>query len=258
MIDKMIPGIKRKLINGLLMLSALTSTAWARPLKSPGRPDTAALKAPDKALVARFAAVCRNLADVPKNYTVAGNMTISNKAHPADNMKQVPFLFCKLGSSFYYQLGTTVTVNEQGLYLFIDRRAKSIILSQQKPVAYDTGWKQFADLGASIRDEHYQASDHRNGENETITLVNEQHVSCKQYAVTFNRHTMRILRLFLRLSNIDDPLNRDKEKTIEVTFLRWSNAADISKYLSPAQVVESAGKGWKTQKAFKQYRLVQM
>lgn len=215
-------------------------------------PDTAS------ALLQKFALLCQKIRDVKGDYTLAGVITISDRANPAENMDRVPFLFCKSGSEYYYQLGTTTTLNESGNYIYIDHRNKRILVSGQKPLVYDSGVKGLGDLGAQLKFEHYKVESKISGGDETISLTNEHHISCKQYAIMFDRRSMKIKKLYLRLSNLSDPLRTDNEKIISVSITEWTKTAVLSKYLMKEQVIRSVRGEWETTAPFKQYRLTKM
>lgn len=212
----------------------------------------------DGLIMARFETVCKKMTDVKGDYTLGGVMNIIDKANPATDMKNVDFLFCKKRDEFYYKLGTTATINQQDAYLYIDYKSKTVMLSQKKEVSYDEGLKQFGGLAGKLRGEEYKVIDKVEGNNETISLVNEQHISCKLYAVTFDTRSLKINRLRMRLTNQNDPLRTDNEKTVEVRISQWDNSADLSKYLTKSKVVKNVGKRWEAVNEFKNYRLVKM
>ena len=213
---------------------------------------------PDKALLSQFELLCKKMEDVKGDYTLGGVINIIDKVNPADRMDHVGFLFCKQGDEFYYKLGNTVTLNEQGVYLYIDYLARRIMLSAKKEVIYDMGLKQFADIGATVRSENYTMTSKITGEEQTISLINEHHISCKEYALTFDKRDMKIRRLYMRLTNLDDPLNKAKEKVIDVSITRWDDSADLSRYISKSEVIRPENGGWRTAIGFKGYELIKM
>ena len=213
---------------------------------------------PDKTLLAKFELLCKKMNNVGDNYTLAGEININDKTDPAGKMNHVGFLFCKQGDEFYYRLGNTVTMNEGGVYLFIDNHTKRIMISGKKQVVYDGGLKQLANLGANIQSENYRMISKTTGDEQTISLINEHHISCKQYSLTFNKHSMQIKRLYMRLSNFNDPLRTDNEKIVDVAISRWDASADISKYPTKNSVIKNVNGDWKTAEGFKNYRLIKM
>ncbi|WP_183574645.1 hypothetical protein HDF18_01225 [Mucilaginibacter sp. X5P1] len=213
---------------------------------------------PDKAVLEKFEQVCKKMNDVKGNYTLGGVINIIDRANPADAMDHVGFLFCKQGDEFYYQLGKTITLNEQGVYLYIDNQSRRVMVSPQKKVQYDAGIKQFADMGANIQSEHYKMTSKINGDEQTISLVNERHISCKQYTITFDRQSLKVKYLYMRLTNLNDPLNKANEKIVTVNISKWSNTADVSQYLSKNDVIKNVKGGWRTVSVYRNYELIKM
>src|SRR5471030_2481098 len=72
-------------------------------------------KTADKPLLNKFELLCKKIGRVNGNYTLGGIINIDDKASTETNMKNIQFLFCKQGDEFYYKLGNTVTLNEQGV-----------------------------------------------------------------------------------------------------------------------------------------------
>jgi len=221
--------------------------------------DTISLApAPDKALLDKFNLLCKKMADVQGDYTLGGVINIVDKANPADKMDHVEFLFCKKGDEFYYKLGETLSLNEQGSYIYIDKPSKRVLLSSQKQVAYDPGFRQFADMTATIKSENYHLVSTINGNEQTISLINEHHISCKQYSLTFDKRSMMIKRLYMRLTDFAEPTRKDKEKIVDVSISRWDRTADLGMYLSKNKVIKKFNGRWKTVNEFRDYQLVKI
>jgi len=214
--------------------------------------------APDQALLARFKQVCQQLDNFRGNYTMGGTVIVDDKSIPGNKADKVDYMFCKHGDEFYYQMGKTVTINEQGVYLYIDPATRTIMLSPQKKVNYETRLKQFADVATTISSENYTMSRSISGNEETISLINEHHISCKQYSITFDKRTLKIRRLYTRLTNIHDPSRTDNEETIEVLISRWDDTADLSGFLTKDRIVKNIKGRWVVSNAYKNYRLVNM
>jgi hypothetical protein len=243
---------KKSKIRAILVLISLMFGAGVRGNACVA--DTAA----DHALLQKFALLCGRIRDVKGNYTLAGVISITDPTQPAGNMDHIQFLFCKRGGEYCYKLGSTTTLNENGAYVYIDHQNKRILVSGQKQVTYDNGVKGFGDLGAQLKFEHYKVGSKVSGNDETISLTNEHHISCKQYAITFDKRNMKIKRLYLRLSNLSDPLRTDNEKIVSVSITEWTKTAVLSKYLTKDQVIRIVRGEWATTSEFKQYRLIKM
>jgi hypothetical protein len=205
-----------------------------------------------------FEKICDKMKQAKGDYTIGGLINLTDPVHPEQSIKNAPFLFCKQGDQFYYRLGTTETINGRELYLYIDHQTKNIMLSPRKEVMYDPSPVKPIDLGEAIRSEHYSLGSAVNGPLETLTLLNERHISCKQYSVTFNREGLNITRLFMRLTYLREPMRRDKETTVDVRITRWEQTADISKYPNAGSVLVKVHGRWQGNGELKNYRVIEM
>ena len=248
-------------INTIILLAVVfTCMGSLRVVASSKVPiaDTTREQVNDAQLVGLFEKLCRQISFTGRNYTVGGTISIDDKAEPAERMDHVVFLFCRQGDEFYYRLGKTVTVNAGGSYLYIDNGNKKIMLSQQKAVVDGTGLSQLTNMAANIKLENYRISSKIAGPDQTISLINERHVSCKEYAVKFDRRNMKIKSLYIRLTDQADPFNQNKEKIVKVSLSQWQPEANVNKYLTKDQVIVATKRGWKTVGEFSNYQLVNM
>ncbi|WP_413667266.1 hypothetical protein ACEN9X_22525 [Mucilaginibacter sp. Mucisp86] len=207
----------------------------------------------DAALVNKFREVCKGFGSIKNDYTLAGVINIKD---PAVKPESVKFTFCKQRDEFYYLLGKTITLNGKGSYVVIDNQAHSILLSAQKKIEYGAdNLKQLTAMADNIRSENYQVTSTIKGQEQTISLVNEHHISCKQYTVTFNRSTLKVSHLYMRLSDFSAPLKKEKDKIVDVAITQWARTADLQKYLTPNQVIVNKNGTWKGLNQYKNYRI---
>ncbi len=253
----------------IIVLMALSMFTWAlqhsyfvhakAPIKRKA-PDTL-YKEPvySKALFTKFETLCKKYDTLRKNYTLAGVINTIDKAdtmHKANNA--LVFLFCKQGNDFYYRSGKTETINANGLYLYIDHQVKTIMLAEQKPIVFENGLSSMTSLAANLKSEDYKLSSNAHGVNQTINLINEHHISCKQYSVSFDTLNMQINRIYARLTNLNEPLRKDNEKIVDVRITEWNNIADLKKYRLGTSVVKKQNNEWKAIDAFADYQLIKM
>lgn len=207
----------------------------------------------DAALVNKFKQVCKGFGSIKNDYTLAGVINIKD---PAVKPESVKFTFCKQRDEFYYLLGKTITLNGKGSYVVIDNQVHSILLSAQKKIEYGAdNLKQLTAMADNIRSENYQVTSKIKGQEQTISLVNEHHVSCKQYTITFNRSTLKVSHLYMRLSDFSAPLKKEKDKVVDVAITQWTQTADLQKYLTLNQVVVNKNGTWKGLNQYKNYRI---
>ena len=232
--------------------------ALAVTFQSYGQPGNAVRKRPANDTLKVFEKLCDRINDYRGDYTLAGVIDIKNPTDPALEVKDVSFLFCKLGSQFYYRLGTTESINEQGMYLYIDHKSKSIMVSSQKKVNYDAGPLKAINVDGTLRSEHYRLTSRINGADRTISLVNEHHISCKQYSITFDKQTLKIKRLFMRLTDVRDPFNKNNDEVVDVHITQWDRTALIGKYLTKDKVIRMIRGKLIATENFRNYRVIKM
>lgn len=212
----------------------------------------------DKKLLATYERVTKYYDSLSKkNYTMSGTLNLTDGADTSDNLKGINFLMCKVGEEFYYRLGKVETINEDGVYLMVDNTAKKIVVTEQKKLGTESyNPNLFTHLGDNLQSEQYNLTGKVNGSVQTISFINETHITCKQYSMSFDTLNIGLKHLYLRLTNFQEPEKRDKEKVISVQVNEFDSRADLKKYLSKQEVLRKAGSGWKTVGAFEEYELI--
>jgi hypothetical protein len=212
----------------------------------------------DPELLARFDKVCKKYDTLSKqNFTMAGVINMTDGADTADRLQHTAFVFCKAGEDFYYRMGNTEVINERGLYLFVDNTSHKIVMGQHRGIQYgEPGIKPFSIPGAGLRSEAYQLTTTRNGRLQTISLINERHITCKQYSLTFDTTSFQIEHIYARLTNLDAPLRKEKEKIFEISLTEYDGKAKLQQFLTPEKVVITSGGIWKTTGRFNNYQLI--
>ncbi|AYL93831.1 hypothetical protein [Mucilaginibacter celer] len=193
----------------------------------------------DKAILNRLGSVFKKYNTDKLSYTIGGEISMTDKADNSKKMSHVNFLLSKHANEFYYQLGSTQTLNAGGTYLYIDNKGYTILAGPQKPVVGNDSFKSlFSDeMAKNLQSEHYELLSSRKGAEQTITMLNEHHISCKQYAITIDTATLRIKKVFIRYTNFNAPLRTDNEKVVTVMINQWTNAGAPGKYLVADDVV---------------------
>jgi hypothetical protein len=247
----------------LLSVSAITLAFGLYLKKSKKRPSAInnqsnIVSAPkyDAILLLKFKNICKKYDTLKLNYTMKGVINMIDKADTGGKMNNVSFLFCKRGDALYYKLGETETMNENGLYLYIDHAAKRVFLSQQKHLNYNDGVQSITAIAKNLQGERYTLTGSVNGSQQSITLVNEHHITCKQYTVSFDTVDMQIRHVYARLTNFQDPLNKNKEKIFSVDLSEWDAKALMDSYPSTASVVKRQDGVWSKTNKYKDYELI--
>jgi hypothetical protein len=67
-----------------------------------------------------------------------------------------------------------------------------------------------------VRSEKYELISLINGRSGKLSLLNEHHVSCKELSVTYDTLTKKLNSVLLRYSDIADPLNKKRDRKVEI------------------------------------------
>lgn len=211
----------------------------------------------DPALLQKFREVIKSLDLKDKPYTCTGQISMMDKADTAGAIKGFNFVFSRNGNNCYYRLQDVEMLNAEHVYLVVDHANKRVVVSAQKeikmPVLGDGG--KLAEL---LQSEDYQLKDKVEGRSETLTALNEHHLSCKEYAVTYDTVSHKINRIYTRLSDITDVTNKDKDRIIDLRISTLTEEAAVSSYLNVKKVLRQSGGQWKLQPAFSNYELIKI
>jgi len=211
----------------------------------------------DTVLLAKFKKIEAAINIKDKACTYSGVINIIDKADSINSAKNVSFLFCKKDSSCYYKMGNTETLNNRGLYLYIDHGNKKVLVGRQKVISVPD-FTSSRNLTNDLASENYTLSGKTTGPLQTLTLLNERHISCKQYAIIFDTTTYKVARIHARMTNFSDPLNKNKEKILDVVFSNWQNSADIDSHIAVDKILVEDGKQLKLTALYKNYELIRI
>jgi len=154
-------------------------------------------------------------------------------------------------------MGNTETLNNKGIYLMVDHAKKEIFLGPQKVVTTP----QIVDadkLNEVLSGENYDLTLRTEGKYQTLTLLNERHITCKEYAITYDTVSLKVTHIYARMSEFSDPLNKNKEKLLDVSFAQWDNEADVDKHINIYKILVQDGKILQLTADYKNYQLIRL
>jgi len=229
-----------------------TQTGYKPPVNTPVKP-----KVYDEALLKKLDEVFRNLDFSKPAYTLSGSITVINKEDSTETMKNVFFLMCKNNNEFYYKQAGTETINQDGVYISINNQTKKIFISKQKEVN-TASIIDVEKLRDALQSEKYELKSSIRNSQQTISMSNEYHISCKEYNLTFDTLTNKPTRIYMRLTNLRDPLNKSKDKIIDINIARLDNDGKLDEYVTKNKIVYKNGKNWKLTSKYDGYELIQL
>ncbi|WP_212002833.1 hypothetical protein [Chitinophaga sp. HK235] len=166
-----------------------------------------------------------------------------------------PFVFSRDGASYYYALGEIEMLSLKDIYLVCNHASKRIIISPAKKVV--TPFAAPGDeLIKTFREDKYELTTSAVGEDSLYVLTCNNHVACKQYSYQLNMRTGEVHELFMRLTDITDPLNAAKDKQIRFTMKSWNlQNADVRHFQKNKYLRGEKGH-FRPAPAFQQYEIV--
>ena len=93
-----------------------------------------------------------------------------------------------------------------------------------------------------LQTEEYDLASVNNGDLQKISLRNDHHITCKEYTITVDTATKKLVKVYYRLTNIHEPANVNKEKVIEIKVSVCDDIATIALYNSVTKVIDTRGK----------------
>jgi hypothetical protein len=246
----------------LLALAGASFLGWAKykisfikEAISPVAVDSVVAYKVDTAKVALLKRVYSKLNLNKKEFLIAGRIGAKNGADSTDRLTNADYVFSRKGTSFYFKLGATESFNANGFYLYVDHGMKKVLLSKEKQIASDFLMPELSSILNTVAEEGFKLNSTVNGENQRISLTNPYHLSCKEYSVTFNKLTLKPNRLFVRLSNPQEPEDGSKDNVIDFRIRLSSAISNIQKYTTQ-NIVIKGNKSWSLGPAFRSYELI--
>lgn len=250
------------LVATVLMFAGGSFLGWAKyktaPIKGIAKPvvmDSVQSNKIDTVKVERLKRVYGKLNLNKNEFLIAGSISAKNGADTADRLNNAAYIFSRKGASFYFKLGTTETINANGIYLYIDHKIKRVLLAKKKEVISDFIMPELTTILNTVNEEGFELSSTTNGEIEQITLLNPYHLSCKEYTIAFNKKTLKPNKLYVRLSNSMESEDVKKDNVIDFRIRLSSPVSAIETY-TVQNIVKKEKRGWILYPGFKSYELI--
>lgn len=190
------------------------------------------------------------------SYYLNGLLTALDKTDSANAMIDVAYTVCKNGKQFYLQMGKTETINNDENYFFVDHAAQKMMLAKAKVVVQSPGLP-VSELYDYIRSEGYVfTKETGNNRLSTIIMQNPNHISYKELSVQYDSVSRQVKKIFMRQSDVTDPMNADKEKWITLVVKDWNDDPDAGQYLSIHKFVQKKQDEWAIAPAYHDYDLI--
>lgn len=211
----------------------------------------------DTLLLKKFADISRAFNVQKDVVTYSGVLSINDGADSTGNIKALNFYYSRNGNNYYYKNGSTETLNAQGIYLYIEHDHKRVLIAKQKEVP-TAPLPDMSNVTDKLQSERYRLVDKKNGGYETIALINEHHISCKEYAITFDTLHHQLNTVVTRLSCFADPLNKKKDRVISMKMNLYESKSDAGNFPDKSNTILKDGNSWKLTAKYSNYELISL
>lgn len=189
----------------------------------------------DPKLIAAFERISASIR-MDGDFDYAGILNINDGADTSMSLKNMDFICSRKGMDCYTKFGHSEMLNAHGVYLFIEHDQKKVWLSPQKAISTPLPLNT-ASFNKNLISEDYQISAATEGSDSTIRLINEHHLSCKEYAISYDTTSKQVNHIYARLTNFQHPENDGKDKVVEMQLFHWSETGMPEKYLRVDDVI---------------------
>lgn len=157
--------------------------------------------------------------DTCRTLFMSGSIRATDPADSTADMHQA-FRFCRNGDELYYQLGDVEMVSLKDRFITISHQAEKIIVSPPKKLV--APFQLPVDTLMKIWErENYRVTGSLRGQDAVVSLRCANHASCKEYRFVFDPSAVSLRELYMRMTNLDDPLNEEMDREMRITLDTW-------------------------------------
>ena len=207
----------------------------------------------DAALLGQIIAIYRRV-DTLSVIDMGGSIRISDPAEPTENVNAT-FNYCRRNAEMYYQLGDNEMIQLKDVCISANRGIEKLFVSPPKEVVAAPQLAVDSIIALWESDSYAINSTHTDNLT-TVQLLCERHVTCKELKITYDRSARKLNSVYMRLTNLDDPLNRKMDREITTVFNKWNEVITDGGRLSLSTYLRQEGDSWKPAAAYSNFKLI--
>jgi hypothetical protein len=185
---------------------------------------------------------------------MGGQITTTDPSDPVNNLR-ADFNYCKKGELIYYRLGDNEMVQLPDVNISANSTVKKMFVTPPKQII-TAPHLPVDSIIALWQNDSYTVSSTEIDEQVTITFLCEEHVTCKELKITYNRASHKMNNVYMRLTNLSDPLNKKLDREVNVVFNRWEEVIAAGKYFTLSDYVTQKAGVWQPAAGYSSYRLI--
>jgi hypothetical protein len=226
---------------------------WRQPSVQPVTNDNIPYGKKEIAVLKGVLAVYARI-DTLQTLNMGGKITTIDPADPEHNLK-TDFNYCKKGQLIYYRLGDNEMVQLPDVNISTNSTVKKMFVTPPKQII-TAPHLPVDSIIALWQDDSYTVAATEIDEQVTVTFLCEQHVTCKELRITYNRASGKMNNIYMRLTNLSDPLNKKMDREVNVVFDKWEEVVAAGKYFTLSDYLEKKAGSWQPAGVYSSYRLI--
>jgi hypothetical protein len=207
----------------------------------------------EAAILKELVAIYRRM-DTLSVLDMGGKMTATDPAAPENDMS-TDFSYCKKGTLLYYRMGESEMVQFPEVNISANKAVNKMFLTPPKTVI-TAPHLPVDSIIALWEDDRYTIAATETDQQVTVTLLSERHVACKELRITYNRASHKMNSIYMRLTNLSDPLNKALDRQMNVTFDKWEEEVADGKYFNLSSYLQKDGASWQPAGLYRNYKLI--
>lgn len=192
--------------------------------------------------------------DTSRVLYISGAIHATDPADSSTNMNQA-FRFCRQGDELYYQLGDIEMISLKDKFITISHQAEKMIVSPPKKLVapfqlpVDTMMKMW-------EMENYRVTGVVSGQDSIVSLRCADHATCKEYRFAFDPAASALRELYMRMTNLEDPLNDAMDREVKITFDTWKTGDVPEKIMQAGAYLSGRPSSWQPAGNYRHYELI--
>ena len=208
----------------------------------------------DPVLLRQFEQLAAQLDFNRPHCTYSGVINMEDGGDTTASVHDIEFTFSRSGSDFYYRIGNTETIHQDGINLFIQHEQRKVVLSHNDMVV-QSPVTDLAAIEKNLRYEDYDLVGSMDGTGKKISVLNNTHITCKELSMTYDTVSGKLQKIYTRFSNIADPLNKKKDRVIAIA-INGEDKSHLSHYPRLHDIITANKGNWRIKNKYANYELI--
>lgn len=185
-------------------------------------------------------------------FYASGHMDAHNPADSGNDLHAV-FTCSRRGQEYYYRVGAQEMVALSGLFITINHDLRKMTIGESQQLMVPSLVPE-ADLEKMWEGEDYEITADTLQSKVKMRFLCERHVSCKEFRMEYDTAVGLPSLLYMRMTDLADPLNKDADRIYQLTVDEWRTDAQPGLFVA-AQYVSGGKDHWVPAGRFTGYEL---